>query len=89
MTETSATTAEERRDQEERLLTTKPVSQSQLIWRRFRRHRLGALGGAIIVILTLLTIFSHFIAPYDYATQRRRFAYAPPTQIHFFDQEGR
>ncbi len=86
---TAPIASEERAEEQQKLLVTKPVSQGELIWRRFRRHRLGALGGAIILILTFLTIFSHFIAPYDYATQRRRFAYAPPTQIHFFDQAGR
>lgn len=71
------------------VLPAKPVSQGQLIWRRFRRHRLGALGGVIIALLVLVTIFAHFLSPYNYATQHRRFAFAPPTRIHFFDKEGR
>jgi peptide/nickel transport system permease protein len=70
-------------------MTEKPLSQGQLIWRRFRRHKLGALGGAIIAFLVIVTLFAHFISPYDYATQRRRFAFAPPTKVHFFDKDGR
>jgi peptide/nickel transport system permease protein len=70
-------------------MTEKPLSQGQLIWRRFRRHKLGALGAAIIAFLVIVTLFAHFISPYDYATQRRRFAFAPPTKVHFFDKDGR
>lgn len=89
--QTVATPTKERPElkKEEVPLAAKPVTQGQLIWRRFRRHRLGALGGVIIVTLTLLTLLSHFISPYDYATQHRRFAFAPPTPIHFFDKDGR
>jgi ABC-type dipeptide/oligopeptide/nickel transport system permease subunit len=68
-------------------MTEKPLSQGQLIWRRFRRHKLGALGAAIIAFLVIVTLFAHFISPYDYATQRRRFAFAPPTKVHFLFQQ--
>ncbi len=67
----------------------KPLSQWQLIWRRFKRHRIGALGGVIILILTFLAIFADFLGPYYYATQQRDFALAPPTRLHFVDEHGR
>jgi len=67
----------------------KPLSQWQLIWRRFKRHRIGALGGIIIVILIFLAIFADFLGPYHYATQQRDFALAPPTRLHFIDEQGR
>jgi peptide/nickel transport system permease protein len=35
------------------------------VWKRFRRHRL-ALGGAVVILLvTLLAIFAHWLAPAD------------------------
>lgn len=67
---------------------SQPLTQGQLIWRRFKRHRIGALGGIIVIILTLSVVFGDFIAPYDYKTHHRQFPFAPPTRIHFFDENG-
>ncbi len=65
-----------------------PLTQRQLIWRRFKRHRIGAVGGAVIVTLSVLTIFAGSISPYHYATQQKGYAFAPPTRIHFFGPDG-
>jgi peptide/nickel transport system permease protein len=59
-----------------------------LIWRRFKRHRIGAVGGAIILVLAVMTIFAGSISPYHYATQQKGYAFAPPTRIHFFGPDG-
>jgi len=66
----------------------KPLTQGQLIWRRFKRHKIGAVGGVIVLILSFLVLFADFISPYHYATQQREFAFAPPTRIHFFSEDG-
>jgi len=60
-------------------------SQGQLIWRRFLRHRIGAIGGITVLILTFLTLFSGFLGPYSYTTSFKRYPLAPPTKIHLFD----
>ncbi len=65
-----------------------PVGYWQLIWRRFRRHRLGVIGGAAIGVLFLLVVFADFLGPYDYGTQQRKYLFAPPTKIHFFSEQG-
>jgi peptide/nickel transport system permease protein len=36
-----------------------------IVWRRFRRHKLAMVGGAIIILLYLVAIFAPVIAPYD------------------------
>jgi peptide/nickel transport system permease protein len=64
------------------------VSQRQLVWRRFKRHRIGTFGGVIVLILALMTIFAGPIAPYHYATQQKGYAFAPPTRIHSFGPDG-
>lgn len=64
-------------------------SEWKIIWRQFRKHRLGIAGGIMVIILYLMTIFGGFIAPYNMSTHHRRFIYAPPTKIHFIDQEGK
>jgi peptide/nickel transport system permease protein len=70
------------------VLSSEPLSQGQLIWRRFKRHRLGMLGGVVIILLAMLALFAEFLGPYNAATEQRRFSYAPPTPIRFF-HEGR
>ncbi len=64
----------------------KPLSQGQLIWRRFRRHRLGMIGSAVVIFLFFLAAFADFIGPYASGTEHRRFSYAPPTPIRFFHE---
>lgn len=63
-------------------------SLRELVWRRFKRHRLGILGTSIVLVLTFLALFAGFLSPYHYASEHRRLSYAPPTRIHFFDENG-
>jgi len=69
-------------------LRGEPLSQGQLIWRRFKRHKLGAMGGAVILIFVFITLFAEFLSPYRVDTEQRRWAWAPPTRIHFV-KDGR
>lgn len=64
------------------------ASQWQLIWWRFRKHKLAVLSTVILIIFYLVGLFCEFIAPYDPNAYSETFAYAPPQAIHFFDQEG-
>lgn len=66
----------------------KSLSQTQLMIRRFKAHRLGVIGAIILGIMYLLVIFAPFIAPSDYQQQRRNFVNHPPTRIRFVDSEG-
>ena len=63
----------------------KPLSQTQLIWRRFRRHKLGMIGGITILFLAFVFLFAEFISPYNYTSLHKNFPYVPPmiTRIHF------
>jgi peptide/nickel transport system permease protein len=56
----------------------KPVSQRYLIWRRFTRHKLGVLGGIVLLFLLLIFIFAEFISPYSYVQTHSRLSYVPP-----------
>jgi ABC-type dipeptide/oligopeptide/nickel transport system permease subunit len=42
-----------------------PLSQWQLAWRRFRRHRLALVGSVLFGLMLLLAIFGPIIWPYD------------------------
>ncbi|MBS3765467.1 ABC transporter permease, partial [Candidatus Bipolaricaulota bacterium] len=63
-------------------------SQWRRMWRRFRRHTLGQLGGIIVLVIAVIIFMANFIAPYNYTTQNRDFSNAPPTKIHFADEDG-
>ncbi|HHE47522.1 MAG TPA: ABC transporter permease [Candidatus Acetothermia bacterium] len=65
------------------------VSLWRLAWRRFRRHKVGRVGGVVIAFLFLVLIFAELVAPYPHTQQFRSLTYAPPTKIHIFDENGR
>lgn len=62
-------------------------SQSQMVWRRFRRHRVAIVGGVVLAVLYLMAAFAGFFSAYDpnYYTLSAPYAFAPPTPIHFRD----
>ena len=64
------------------------ASQWQLMWHKFRRHKLAIVGGAVLAVLYLMAIFADFVAPYPKEFRFSAFPYRPPTPIHLFDEEG-
>lgn len=67
----------------------KGKSYLQLVWRKFRRSRTAIVGGVVIVIISILSIFAPFFSPHDYLDYQPRNAYQPPQRIHFFDHNGK
>ena len=63
-------------------------SQGEMIWRAFKRHRVGNVGTVVILFFIFLAVFAEFIAPYHYGKQYRRYSYAPPSTVHFRDEDG-
>ncbi len=63
-------------------------SQGQMIWSAFKRHRVGNVGTAVILLFVVLAVFAEFIAPYHYGKQYRKYPYSPPSTIHFRDENG-
>ncbi len=66
------------------------ASQWQLVWWRFRRHKLAMTGAIITLAIYLIAIFADFIAPTEPETTRTQYTYAPPQGIHLFvsDADG-
>ncbi|RPI85053.1 MAG: ABC transporter permease [Chloroflexi bacterium] len=64
------------------------ASQSQLIWWRFRKHKLAMLSAPLILLLYLSALFAPFLAPFDANTRVKPYIDTPPTRIHFFSQEN-
>ncbi|MFW6060507.1 MAG: ABC transporter permease [Phycisphaeraceae bacterium] len=64
------------------------ASQSQLVWRKFRKHRLAVWAGAVVLVLYGVAAVCEFLAPYPLEHVDTRYAYAPPQRVQVFDREG-
>jgi len=64
------------------------ASQWQMMWWKFRRHRLGVWCGLILLLIYASTLISEVIAPYNLQTRNPRAIYAPPSAIHLFHDGG-
>ena len=64
------------------------ASQWQLIWWRFRRHKLALFSVIVLIIIYLIVLFAEFLAPYDPADYSARYTYAPPQPIHLIDNSS-
>ncbi len=64
------------------------ASQWQLMWWRFRKHKMAGVGGVVLIIFYTLAIFCEFFAPYDPLKFDPKLVFAPPQAIRFRDVEG-
>lgn len=59
--------------------------QWQLIWRRFRRHRVALLSSVVLAGFVLIVIFADFIAPYSGTTRDGAYVLGPPQLVKVWD----
>ena len=62
------------------------ASQWRMMWWKLKRHRLAVISGAILGLLYLSTLVSEILAPYGVHSRHTDFIFAPPQQVHLFDQ---
>lgn len=65
------------------------ASQWQLMWWKFRKHRLAMVATPVLGFLYLCAILADLIAFTLPLTRYTDYKYAPPTTIHFRDEAGR
>ena len=65
------------------------ASQRQLIWRKFKKHRLAVLSAFLLVLAYLVALTFEFWAPYGPLFQHEGLVNTPPTRIHLIDSAGR
>ena len=63
---------------------TVAAGQWQLIWRKFRKHRLALVGGILTIAIYVVVIFAEFFAPFTPDRYSADHTYAPPQTLHFF-----
>lgn len=68
--------------------TTATYSQRQLIWRRFKKHRAGVIGGCVVIFLYICVFLGEFLSPHDPAHRYYNYVHLPAQRIHIFSQDG-
>ena len=62
------------------------ASQWQLMWRKFRKHRLALIGGSVLIIMYVLAIFCEFFSPDIPHERHLKHVLAPPQLIRIFHE---
>lgn len=65
------------------------LSQGQLFWLRFRKHRLAMWGLYFVIGAFLVAAFAEFLAPHDPNRVNATYQYAPPQMPRMIDADGR
>jgi peptide/nickel transport system permease protein len=73
--------------EKERALKYYTATQFQLIWWRFKKHRLALIGSGILGLYLLIALFAEFWAPLSPFTRNSRYLLGPPQVLHFLDEE--
>jgi peptide/nickel transport system permease protein len=64
------------------------ASQWQLVWWRFRKHRVAVASAILLGLFYLVALFAEVVAPHDPGQISARYRYVQPTWITFFDPDG-
>src|SRR4026209_1839073 len=57
------------------------ASQWQLIWWRFRKHKVAVFCSALLALFYLIAVFAEFVAPYNPDEISARYKLVQPTDI--------
>ena len=68
------------------------ASYLQLMWWRFRKHRMALISAFVIILLYLVVGFAEFVSPYhpeppNPSDNFTGYKFAPPSRIHIFDED--
>lgn len=61
------------------------ASPWQLMWWKFRKHKLAMIGGAVTILIYLIALFVEFLSPLDPNLVSATYTYAPPQRLHFIE----
>lgn len=65
------------------------AGQWQLVWWKFRRHKLAQVAMAVLALLYFIAIFAEFLSPHDPLRRFQDHLAHPPTVIRIRDAGGR
>jgi peptide/nickel transport system permease protein len=65
------------------------ASQFQLMWWKFKKHRLALIGMAILGVFVFIALFAEFLSPYTSTARTPNYLHGRPQVLHFVDAEGK
>src|SRR5687768_18403984 len=65
------------------------AGQWQLVWWKFRRHKLAQIAMVVLGILYLIVIFAEFVSPYDPQKRFKDYSTLAPVNVRMIDAEGK
>ncbi len=65
------------------------ASQFQLMWWKFRKHKLALIGSAILGLFVFIALFAEFLSPYAPTARTPTYLFGRPQVLHFVDAEGK
>lgn len=72
-------------EEQERISVATP---RQLMWWKFRKHRVAVFSGILIILFYLLAMFADFLSPYDPNVFNASYKFVPPMSLTFIDANG-
>ncbi|QHW31177.1 ABC transporter permease [Paenibacillus rhizovicinus] len=63
------------------------ASQWQLMWWKFKKHKLAVISAVILILMYLIVLFCEFVSPNLSDTRFTAYKNAPPQKIHFVDPD--
>ncbi len=64
------------------------ASQWQLVWWKFRRHKLAQVAMVVLAVFYIIAMFAEFVAPFDPQHRMKEFAAMPPATVRMIDWKG-
>ena len=61
------------------------ASQWQLMWWRFKKHKVAMFSGVVVILIYMVALFVEFLAPFPSTMYASTYTYAPPQWLHFID----
>jgi peptide/nickel transport system permease protein len=65
------------------------AGQWQLVWWKFRRHKLAQMAMVVLALFYLIVAFAEFLSPHAPLHRYKSFVASPPTKIYIRDEAGR
>ena len=65
------------------------ASQFQLMWWKFKKHKLALIGSAILGLFIIVALFAEFLSPYTPTARTPDYLFGGPQVLHFVDAEGK
>lgn len=62
------------------------ASQWQMMWRRFKRHKIAVISAVVLLASYASIVVTEFLAPYNLHSRNTEFIYAPPQRIRLFHE---